>query len=181
MQLNLTSDYFELFGIPRQFPVDGNLLVKSYQQLQLQLHPDKFASRSDAERRWSLQAASMVNEAYHTLSSDLGTAVYMLQLQGINIDEETDTQMDPVFLMEQMELRESLADAEHSADPFKSLAAVRKQLKELTAAQAAAFSAAIDSPDGTQARAVARQWQFLQKLQTEVKRAEERLEDNGDT
>jgi len=45
------------------------------------------------------------------LAKPIKRASYMLSINGISLDEETDTQMDPMFLMEQMELREALGDA----------------------------------------------------------------------
>lgn len=176
MQLDLSSSFFELFDIPASFEIDKELLVSRYRELQTKLHPDKFASRPDAERRWSLQAASFVNEGYHTLLNDLARACYILKLNGISIDEETDTQMDPMFLMEQMELRESLESAESSNDPFTALGGIRIQLKRTIEQQAQAFSSAARQVDWSTSRTITRQWQFLDKLLREVKSIEERLD-----
>ena len=176
MQLDSNSNYFELFGLPQRFAVDGQALVERYREMQQQLHPDKFASRPDAERRWSLQAASLVNDAYRTLQTDLSRAAYLLKLQGIELDEETDTQMDPMFLMEQMELREELESAEQADDCLAKLAGIRKQLRLSVVEQSKAFAAAVEQSDWTLARTITRQWQFLDKLQRETKSIEERLD-----
>lgn len=177
MQLDLSRSFFELFGFPESYLIDEGVLTERFRDMQRQLHPDKFASRPDSERRWSMQAASVVNEAYQTLKSDLGRATYLLQINGISIDEETDTSMDPMFLMEQMELRESLEMAETAADPFSALAGIRKQLRSGIDTQQQAFASAAQAHDWGQARTVTRQWQFLDKLIREAKALEERLDD----
>ncbi|MFK7860201.1 MAG: Fe-S protein assembly co-chaperone HscB [Granulosicoccus sp.] len=176
MQLDLRGSFFELFDIPDSFRIDKDHLVSRYRELQTQLHPDKFASGTDAERRWSLQAASYVNEGYQTLLDDLSRAAYILQLNGIAVDEETDTQMDPMFLMEQMELRESLELAETSADPLVKLASIRKQLRSLIEQQSDQYSKAAGRADWSASRTITRQWQFLDKLLREAKSVEERLD-----
>jgi len=129
MQLDLSGNFFELFGFSNDYIIDENLLTLRFRELQGQLHPDKFVSRSDSERRWSMQAASLVNEAYQTLGDDLKRAAYLLHLNGISVDEETDTKMDPMFLMDQMELRESLEMAETASDPFMAIAGIRGRLR----------------------------------------------------
>ncbi len=176
MQVDLSGNFFKAFGLSEQFSIDTDQLVKSYRQLQQHLHPDRFVSKSEAERRWSMQAASFVNEGYQTLHDDLRRAGYLLQLNGLSIDDETDTQMDPMFLMEQMELRESLEMAEESTDPFAALADIRKQLRSSIEEVKLAFSSAATDSDWQEARTVARQWQFLNKLMQETKLIEERLD-----
>jgi len=176
MSLDLSRNFFELFDFSDSFEIDKDQLVERYRELQTQLHPDKFASGSDAEKRWSLQAASYVNDGYRTLLDDLQRAAYMLQLNGIAVDEETDTHMDPMFLMEQMELREALESAEASSDPFTELAGIRRQLRAAIDKQAASFSAAARQRDWVSARTITRQWQFLDKLLREAKSVEERLD-----
>lgn len=176
MQLDLAGNYFELFDLPVQFELDNKALEFRYRELQKQLHPDKFASRPDAERRWSMQAAGRVNEACQTLENDLRRAAYLLQLNGIDVDEETDTQMDPMFLMEQMELRESLEAAETAADPYSSLASIRKQLRESVTQHSTRFTAASTTANWPEARSITRQWQFLDKLLRETRQIEERLD-----
>ena len=176
MQIDLSSDFFELFGFESTFILDQGVLVARFNELQKHLHPDKFASRPDSERRWSMQAASFVNQGYQTLKADLQRASYLLQLNGIDVDDETDTRMDPMFLMEQMELRESLELAEQSPDPLATLSSTRTQIKALVAEHAQAFGAAAQAADWEQARVTTRQWQFLDKMLREIKQLEERLD-----
>jgi len=90
-KLDLSSNYFDLFGLAIRFEIDEPQLAKQFRHLQQQLHPDRFVARPDAERRWSMQAASLVNQAHDTLRNDLSRATYLLEMNGINIDEETDT------------------------------------------------------------------------------------------
>lgn len=177
MQLDLSGNFFELFGFSNNYVVEEKLLTERFRELQGQLHPDKFASRSDSERRWSMQAASVVNEAYQTLSDELKRAAYLLQLNGISVDEETDTKMDPMFLMEQMELRESLEMAETASDPFAAIAGIRGQLRTAINAQRESFIQASQKGDWSDARTITRQWQFLDKLIREAKALEEKLDD----
>ena len=176
MQVDLSSNFFDLFGLPVQFAIDESNLVARFQELQKQLHPDRFASKPAAERRWSMQAASYVNEGYQTLKNDLKRAIYLLKLNDVSVDEETDTRMSPMFLMEQMEYRESLEAAENAADPLEKLDPVRKQLKAGIREQSQTFDQAAGSGNWDEARTTVRQWQFLDKLAREVKSLEERLD-----
>lgn len=177
MQVDFSNNYFELFELPVQFDVAQDHLDTRFRSLQRYLHPDKFASAADAEKRWSMQAASFVNEAYQTLCSPLKRASYLLSLNGISLDEETDTQMSPMFLMEQMELREALADAPDADDPYAALDKISGQLDTNRRDSASEFAAASKKEDWASARTVVRQWQFLEKLLSEVQTIEARLDD----
>lgn len=176
MQVDLSANFFELFGLPLEFSVDQAALTSRFRKLQTQLHPDRFTSQPDVEKRWSMQAASAVNEGFQTLSSDLRRAVYLLTLNDISVDEETDTNMAPAFLMEQMEYRESLEAAMESKDPLMALDKIRGQIRHAVGQQRERFAASATEQDWKTARTVVRQWQFLDKLSSEIKSAEERLD-----
>ena len=51
------------------------------------------------------------------MKQPLSRAIYLLKLAGRDVDMERNTIMDPVFLMEQMELRESVTDIKSSKNP----------------------------------------------------------------
>ena len=176
MSVDLTADHFALFGLERGFGLDGAALTRRYRELQQLLHPDRYVAASDGERRWSVQAAGRVNDAYTTLKAPLARAVYLLSLAGVDIDEETDTRMAPDFLMDQMELREALEEAPGADDPHAALEAVRARLASMERGAAAAFAAAFEREDMAAARVEARQWQFVDKLRREVRDIEARLD-----
>ena len=108
MAVNLNQNHFELFGLPRRFVVDAAALEARYRELQREVHPDRFAAAPEIERRASMQLATRVNEAYQTLKSPLRRAVYILRLRGVDPEFETNTAMQPEFLMEQMSWRERI-------------------------------------------------------------------------
>jgi molecular chaperone HscB len=176
MQVDLTGNYYELFGLSPQFQVDETALAMRFQELQKLLHPDRFASAPAAQRRWSMQASSFVNEGYQTLQHELKRAIYLLKLNRISVDEETDTHMAPQFLLEQMEFREALEAAECAADPHAKLDGLRHHLKSSVREKATAFNHASGQQDWVDARTIVRQWQFLDKLTSEVRDMEERLD-----
>ncbi len=176
MSVDFSNNHFELFDLPVAFNVDDAKLTERFQSLQRELHPDRFASATATEKRWSMQAASLVNEAYQNLSKALSRATYLLGINGISVDEETDTQMDPMFLMQQMELREAIGDAPEAADPFSALDKVRLELNAGIESCSERFSASADSKDWPTARTVVREWQFFDKLKREVKSIEARLD-----
>ncbi|MEE9322085.1 MAG: Fe-S protein assembly co-chaperone HscB [Granulosicoccus sp.] len=176
MQVDLSTNYFELFELPAVFAVDSGRLTTRFRALQKAFHPDRFAAATDAERRWSVQAASFVNDGYQTLGKPLRRAAYLLSLNGISIDEETDTTMDPMFLMEQMELREALEEAQTADEPMDALDSIRKQLRTAMREQALQFEQTADDKKWQQARTVVRQWQFLDKLESELLAIEARLD-----
>jgi len=153
---DFSNNYFELFELPVQFDISQDHLDTRFRVVQRFLHPDKFAAASEAERRWSMQAASFVNEAYQCLSTPIKRATYLLSLNGISIDEETDTQMSPMFLMEQMELREAIGDAPDASDPYAALDKIGNQLNDGRRSSADGFSKAASDGDWSEARTVVR-------------------------
>lgn len=128
MQFDFSRNHFELFDLTPHFALDNTVLESAYRQLQSQVHPDKFAHLSEAEKRASMQWSTRVNEAYQTLKSPLNRAAYLLQLNGINALSETNTQLAPAFLMQQIEWREAIQDARASAN----LAALQQVEREIT-------------------------------------------------
>ncbi|MEM7293973.1 MAG: Fe-S protein assembly co-chaperone HscB, partial [Pseudomonadota bacterium] len=120
-QIDLTRDYFALFSLPRGYEVDQDHLQQRYHEFQQLVHPDRFASGTAQERRYSMQVTSHVNNAQKTLRDDLERAIYLLSLSGIDINAETDTRVDPGFLMEQIELREALERIPNAVDPLSAV------------------------------------------------------------
>ena len=90
---DFSKNYFELFGLPVGFLVDGQELAVRYRELQKVVHPDRFAAAGEQSQRLSLQSATLVNEAYATLKDPLKRAQYLLTLNGIEVDAQRHTLM----------------------------------------------------------------------------------------
>ncbi len=176
MQVDLSSNYFELFALQEKFEIDEVQLVRRFRELQRMTHPDKFASASDAEKRWSVQAAAHINSAEQTLSKPLSRAIYLLQRRDVDLAVETDTRMAPEFLMMQMELRESIESLETAADPYTAAQAARKEVDQHIEQTSEAFRISFQLEELSTAREKAREWQFLDKLLAEIRDTEERLD-----
>jgi molecular chaperone HscB len=95
--------------------VDAAALERGYREIQSRIHPDRFAASGEAERRASMQWTTRVNEAYRTLKSPVQRAKYLLEMNGVDVAFETNTQMPAEFLIRQLELREALAEAQGAA------------------------------------------------------------------
>ena len=109
-------NYFELFKLPQTFSLDVATLESNYRKIQSESHPDRFVSASSAEKLASMQTATMANEAYQTLKSPGLRAAYLLSLQGVTAIDDKNNQMPADFLMQQMEWREAIEDAENAGD-----------------------------------------------------------------
>jgi molecular chaperone HscB len=172
------KNHFELFGLPVTFDIDTAELAVRYRELQRRVHPDKFANASDQDRRLSLQMTALVNEGFHTLKDSVRRGRYLLSLRGVDLDDETDTTMDPVFLMEQMELREELEEVRQADNPRKQLAELANRIEQRLQDKIGYFRRAIadDTPDRTgKARNAVREMQFLEKMRREIDNLEEEL------
>jgi molecular chaperone HscB len=134
------ADHFSRLGIGQEFSVDLAELERQYFGLQRRLHPDRFATRSPKERALSQQQATALNEAYETLKDPLKRAAYLLRLSGRVVDvERAGTVDDPELLMEAMEMREALADAETSEEVAALAAEAEVELGRCQQALAQAF------------------------------------------
>ncbi|WP_426144860.1 Fe-S protein assembly co-chaperone HscB [Polaromonas sp. DSR2-3-2] len=114
--MNLQSNDFELFGVPMQFAQDRAQLDARWKELQREAHPDKFTGQGPAAQRLAMQWSVRINEAYQRLKDPLKRASYLCELHGAPINAENNTTMPGVFLMQQMEWREALEDAESIDD-----------------------------------------------------------------
>jgi len=178
MRSELEKNYFELFGLPSQFPVDLPDLAARYRELQKKFHPDRFANSTDAERRMASQMAAQINAAYQSLKSPLERGRYLLKLSGIELDDEKDTQMNPAFLMEQMELREQFEAACGAGDPLVPLVQLGKEINHAMEMRISRLEALFqDSTNESlvQARNLLREMQFLQKLAKDIEHKEDEL------
>lgn len=54
---------FEIFGLKPQFRIDKQKLDEKYFEIQKKVHPDRFASASDAEKRVAQQWATLINDS----------------------------------------------------------------------------------------------------------------------
>jgi molecular chaperone HscB len=164
--MNLNQNHFELFGVPAQFAVDAAELDRRYLELQREVHPDRFATAPDAERRVSMQVATRVNEAYQTLKSPLRRAVYILQLRGVDPKFETDTAMPAEFLMKQMSWRERIeAGSEDPEALLRLQAGLRDESRKIYEKLRGQLDEGRD--DGAAAQTV-RMLMFYEKLDEEI-------------
>jgi len=175
--LDFSKDYFELFSLSQGFDLDQAALTTRFQELQRLLHPDRFAAASEQERRFSMQGATLVNEAFQTLKDPLTRATYLLSLHGVELNNERDTQMDTAFLMQQMELREALDEVRDSGDPLQAVADILDEIGDSLTAGFAALGVTSKAQQWPESREWVRKLQFLRKLRESAVALELALED----
>ena len=173
----LGSNFFELFDIPVSYDVDLDKVQQQYMSLQKQVHPDKFSSGTDQEKRISMQQTSWINEALATLKDPVARATYLLKLKGTDINLENETTMDAGFLMQQLEVRERLESIRSEDDPLDSLEQMSKQLKSSMKDMMHSFSQSFETDKIDDAREWIRKLQFMQKALKEVDTLSADLED----
>ncbi len=176
---DLSSNFFVLFDLPVSFDIDLDALSARYREAQRAAHPDKFANAPEGERRLSVQMAARINEAYRALKDPLSRGRYLLELHGVALDD-SDTAFDGAFLMEQMELRERLADVKNSADPVSQLRVIADNIAAhdtLLITQMASLLNEANAESLQQARNVSRKLQFFRRLNEEVEALEDELGD----
>jgi len=183
MAADLSTTHFELFGLPPAFAVDMAQLDSRYRELQRTVHPDRFANAGDQERRISMQLATQINAGYKILKDPLRRGRYLLELDGYRFNDGQHTNKDVEFLMEQMELRESLSEVREADDAFAALGKVmdriatdNDRLNAVLFKQFAASDPGDDKCSGCIAETLTKM-QFFHKLQEEAMELEVTLED----
>jgi len=175
--LKKNPDYFEIFALAPKFHIDMGSLDTNFRDFQRQVHPDKSAHLGDAERRQSMQWATLANEAYQTLKKPLDRASYLLRINGIETHSEGHVNgLSEAFLIEQMEWREALQETIENAD-IKELDKLERRVKTKLAGHLDKLGNLIDSEQSfTAAADLVKQTRFLDRLLTEINDAYELLE-----
>jgi len=169
------QNHFELFQLPQRFDVDPGTLDKAYREVQNRVHPDKFTNATDTEKRVAMQWATRANEAYQTLKSPFKRAAYLCELNGIDLQTESNTAMPREFLMQQMEWREALEEAKATCD-IGALEELEAELRKVRLAELDQIGALLDARDFEAAAKGVRQLMFLEKFGNEVHAVFEKLE-----
>jgi molecular chaperone HscB len=170
------QNHFELFGLVPGYALELEALEKSYREIQAQVHPDRFAHAGDAERRASLQWTTRVNESYRTLKDPVQRGRHLLELHGVDVAFETNTQMPTEFLMQQLELREELEAAAANKDSSR-LDGLRSRLRLQKKELENEIAQAIDGKkDYGGAAELVRKLMFLDRLDSEIDVAYEEIE-----
>jgi len=169
------QNHFELFQLPARFDIDMNALDSAYREVQGRVHPDRFVNATDAEKRVAMQWATRANEAYQTLRNPQKRAQYLCEINGVDLQTESNTAMPMDFLMEQMELREALDDARGDRDAA-ALDAIDARLRGERKSRLVQVGQLLDAGDFQQAAQGVRALMFLDRFGDDVQRAFEALE-----
>ncbi|MEP7166105.1 MAG: iron-sulfur cluster co-chaperone HscB C-terminal domain-containing protein [Ferruginibacter sp.] len=102
-------NYFDLFGLPQGPSVNRAILAKKYFELQKKNHPDFFTQGSDTEKDHALEQSAAINKAFNIFKDEEKTIEYFLQTVGM-IEADEKYSLPPGFLMEMMEINESLTE-----------------------------------------------------------------------
>ncbi|END3384844.1 co-chaperone HscB [Vibrio alginolyticus] len=168
-------NHFELFGLPSQFKLDGSLLSSQFRELQKRFHPDNFATGSERDRLMTVQKAAQINDAYQVLKNPISRAEYILAEQGVEIRGEQQTMQDPMFLMEQMELREELEEIADSSDPESALFDFDSKVSKMYKQHLASVEQELDDGLWAEAADRVRKLKFIAKLKNEIELVEDKL------
>src|SRR5476649_1133751 len=169
------QNHFELFNLQQRFAIDAGALDSAYREVQSRVHPDKFVNATDAEKRVAMQWATRANEAYQTLKNPQKRAQYMCELNGVDLQTESNTAMPMAFLMQQMEWREELGDARAGKD-VDALESLDKQLRAERKSHLADIERQLGAGDFHAAAQSVRALMFLEKFGEEVRFAFEAID-----
>ncbi len=123
---NVPVNFFRELGVKPTFALDLEELEQHYLERSKERHPDRFVNAAASERVAALSSSMTLNEAYKVLKSARKRAEHLLNLHGVTIDGVGD-KLDPAFLLEILEAREELAEAQVAGD-FASVARLEEAM-----------------------------------------------------
>ncbi|CAA9957581.1 hypothetical protein P3342_001413 [Pyrenophora teres f. teres] len=100
------------------FDIDVKALKKEFLKLQSTAHPDV---HQQADKKRAEAHSAQINEAYKTLQNPLLRAQYLLSLRGEELQDESAKVDDMDLLLEVMETREMVEEAEWENGSLKEL------------------------------------------------------------
>ncbi|MCB0527956.1 MAG: Fe-S protein assembly co-chaperone HscB [Saprospiraceae bacterium] len=127
-------NYFEFFDIPVSFRVDTSALRRQYLENSKKYHPDFHTLAGDEVQADMLEMSTLNNEAYKTLLDPDRRMRYILEINGLLGEEESQPALSQDFLMEMMEINEALMELEFDFDQTRydaAMAALVQQEKQL--------------------------------------------------
>lgn len=145
--------------------------------MQSQLHPDRFASKSQHEQRIAVQYSAFVNQAYTTLRKPLDRAFYLLALAGMSAEQVSAEKVDGGFLIEQMDLREKLETIADLVDPETVLEHLLLEIAVDIKNHEREFVAGFEADKLNEAASACVKMQYLEKLLREAEQIESGLLD----
>jgi molecular chaperone HscB len=171
--VNLQDNDFTLFGLAEQFAQDRSRLDARWKELQREAHPDKFAAQGAAAQRVAMQWSVRINEAYQRLKDPLARAAYLCELRGAPVLAHSNTAMPAQFLMQQMEWREALDDA----DDVSAVEALVTQVRTEQASLLQQCTQLLDQQNNPSAAvAVVRTLMFIDKFSQDLNQRLDQLE-----
>jgi len=116
------------------FLIDEGDLKKRYLAMSRKLHPDFYTLQDHITQEIILEKSSLNNEAYKVLKDPMSRVKYILEVTG-HLEPEGDQSIPQEFLMEMMEINESLMELSMDPNPEdeaslrKKIASIEDQLK----------------------------------------------------
>jgi molecular chaperone HscB len=169
------KNHFELFQMPVMFEIDTQQLDAAYREVQGRVHPDKFVTATDAEKRVAMQWATRANEAYQTLKNPLKRAMCLCEMNGVDLATESNTNMPTAFLMQQIEWREALDEARDTKNQ-SALEQLENELIQKRGDLLTQVTQHLNAAQYNDAGEQVRQLMFVEKFGDEVGRVFELLE-----
>jgi molecular chaperone HscB len=136
---------YERFGIEPSFSLDLGDLEARHLQLSRRLHPDRLIGEDARQQGRALTLSSSLNEAYALLRDERRRAEHLVLIGGGKTADQ-DKRTPGVFLVEQLELREELEEAQEERDDV-ALARLRDRTKAEQTAARDAVATLLSDPD----------------------------------
>ncbi|XP_019443103.1 PREDICTED: iron-sulfur cluster co-chaperone protein HscB, mitochondrial-like [Lupinus angustifolius] len=161
--VDYSIDYFQIFGLEKKYDIEDKNLEGKYKDWQKKLHPDLVHSKSQKERDFAAEQSARVIDAYRTLRTPLSRGIYMLKLDGVEVDEEK-TISDPDLLAEIMEIREEVEEATNS----ETLNYILSQMQEKMKNWSTTFADAFQSQNFEEAKTSIQRMTYYSRVMEEV-------------
>jgi len=145
------------------FDVDPKDLRTRFLKRQQSVHPDSYTSQGEKIHSLAATQSALLNKAYSTLLDPLYRAQYLLELYDMPI-EETDSLTDPELLMEILDAREELEEAQTEEDMEKVRSINAERTNKTISLLSQAFGAS-PQPNVGRAKQLTVELQYLRNLE----------------
>lgn len=169
------QNHFELFKLPVQFSMIRRDWINAYKEIQNLVHPDLFRHGNRSGKTHAIQWAAWQTTLIISCAIRSKERLYLCELNGYNLNGETHVTMDPEFLMQQIEWRESLENAREDKD-IARLEKLDEEQRNLRKEQMDIVEKHLDDKQFDKAVQDIRKMMFLEKFNEEISLAFDELD-----